>query len=62
MDDIWNRGIEAKLLCLKELSREEVRKGIVLFMNLELKNENIACKRTKIYFLSLNSSINLIDH
>ena len=47
VEDIWNRGIEAKLLCLNELSGEEVRKGIVLIMNLKLKTENITCKRAK---------------
>ena len=50
VEDIWNRGIEAKLLCLKELSKEEARKGIVSFIDLELKAENIACRQGKTCF------------
>jgi len=50
VDDIWNRRIEAKLLCLKELSIEEDRTGIVIFVNLEWKTENIACRQEKTCF------------
>jgi len=47
VDDIWYRGVKTKLLCLKEFSREEVRKGIVLFMNLKLKTKSIVCRQEK---------------
>jgi len=50
VEDIWNRGIETKLLCLKELFIEEARKGIVFFIDLELKVENIACRQAKTCF------------
>jgi len=45
VDEIWNKGIEVKLLCLKEISKEGARKGIVFFIDLEL-----TCRHGKTYF------------
>jgi len=46
VEGVWKRGIEAKSLCLKKFPNEEVRKGIVLFMNSrsDLKTKSIACQ------------------
>lgn len=48
--DVEDRGIEAKLLCLKELSKEEARKGIVFVKNLRFKTKNVVCSSEKTRF------------
>ena len=60
MDDTWNRGIEEKLLCLKELSREQVRKGLVFFMNLKMKTKNVGCRQAKTRFRNFEIDKNFL--
>ena len=41
MDDIWNRDTGARILCLKKLSSEEIKKRIVFSINeFNIKIEN----------------------